>query len=338
MNKSKGSQEEQGVNGRPDLSIVVPAFNEQDSIEPLIIKIVAHFEEHPAGEFEIIFVDDGSTDDTWSHLERLSKSIDQVRALRLARNFGKAAALDLGTGEARADIIITMDADLQDDPGEIPNLLQKLGEGYDLVVGWKRNRLDPLSKRLPSKLFNAVTAKASGLKLQDFNCGLKAARREVFQSISIYGELHRYIPVLAHTAGFRVTEIPVRHHPRQFGKSKYGFKRYLRGFLDLLTVITITKYSGRPGHLFGGLGVLAGLAGGSILIYLTFVKLVLDEAIGGRPLLLFGVLLLILAFQFLFFGILAELILNERHSRNVTYLVSRDTRTTNADHASQDPA
>jgi hypothetical protein len=209
-----------------------------------------------------------------------------------------------------------MDADLQDDPAEIPRLLEKLDEGFDVVSGWKKARHDPLSKRLPSKLFNFTTATLTGIRMQDFNCGFKVYRREVFDSFSIYGELHRYIPVLAHAAGYRVGELAVVHHPRKFGVSKYGVRRYARGLLDLLTTLTITRYVRRPGHLFGGIGLIFSSIGFVILIYLSFLRLVLDEAIGNRPLLALGGLLVVVGVQFLMFGMLAELLVHRTEPIN----------------------
>ena len=203
-----------------------------------------------------------------------------------------------------------MDADLQDDPDEIPRFVEMLDAGYDLVSGWKKERLDPLSKTLPSRLFNRVTAAISGVQLHDFNCGFKAYRREIFDAVDLYGELHRYVPVLAHALGYRIAEIPVRHHARRFGKSKYGVARYLRGFLDLLTVVMLTRFAYRPGHLFGGLGAVFLLCGGAVLAYLTGLKIFAGESIGSRPLLLFGVLVVIVGLQLVLFGMLAELIIS----------------------------
>ena len=208
-------------------------------------------------------MDDGSTDGTFAALGRLHDGATNVRVVRLRRNFGKAAALQAGFAEAAGDVVVTIDGDLQDDPAEIPRLLAKLDEGFDLVSGWKTKRRDPLSRRLPSKLFNAVTSRMSGLRLHDMNCGLKAYRAEVVRGLRIYGELHRFIPVLAHYRGFRVAELPVNHRPREHGRSRYGMERYVRGFLDLLTVTFMGRYRHRPLHLFGGLGLLFGLIGSS---------------------------------------------------------------------------
>lgn len=305
----------------PDISVVAPAYNEEESVRKLWEKIDAVLG-GSAWSYEVLFVDDGSSDNTWEALRALQA--DQpatVRAIRLRRNFGKAAALSVGFGAARGKFIITMDADLQDEPAEIPNLMAKLEEGYDLVSGWKRERNDPLEKRIPSRLFNAVTRKISGLELHDFNCGLKAYRAEVVRELPLYGELHRYIPILAHADGYRVTEIPVKHHAREFGISKYGLGRYFKGFLDLLTVAAITRFVQRPGHLFGGAGLLMGALGFLILCWLTFVKFYFNEGIGQRPLLLFGVLLMILGLQLISVGLVGELIIRRLGGHRESYPV-----------------
>jgi len=262
-----------------------------------------------------VFVEDGSTDGTFVALTRLNAANDNVRAVRFRRNFGKAAALDAGFKEAEGDIVVTIDGDLQDDPAEIPRLLARLDEGYDLVSGWKEKRRDPLTRRIPSKLFNTVTGRVSGMRLHDMNCGLKAYRAEVLDGLNLYGELHRYIPVLAHYRGYRVTELPVNHRPREHGSSNYGVERYMRGFLDLLTVTFMGRYSHRPLHLFGGLGLGAGALGFAILLYLTVVKLT-GQAIGQRPLLILGVLLVAVGIQLLSLGLLSELITSHHEERS----------------------
>ena len=295
------------------ISVVIPVHNEERSIALLYDELSAAF----AGEglaWEAVFVDDGSTDGTFGALTRLHDTNDNVRAVRFRRNFGKAAALDAGFREASGDIVVTIDGDLQDDPTEIPRLLAQLDEGYDLVSGWKTKRRDPLTRRIPSKLFNAVTGKVSDVRLHDMNCGLKAYRAEVLEGMHLYGELHRYIPVLAHYRGYRVTEIPVHHRPREHGSSNYGVERYVRGFLDLLTVTFMGRYSHRPLHLFGGLGLGAGALGFVILLYLTVVKLT-GHAIGQRPLLTLGVLLVVVGIQLLSLGLLSELITSHHEER-----------------------
>jgi dolichol-phosphate mannosyltransferase len=264
--------------------------------------------------WETIFVDDGSTDGTFAALTRLHSSVDNVRVVRLRRNFGKAAALRAGFDQAGGDTVVTIDGDLQDDPAEIPRLLTKLDEGFDLVSGWKTRRRDPLSRRLLSRIFNRVTGAFSGVHLHDMNCGLKAYRAEVVHGLRLYGELHRFIPVLAHYRGFRIAELPVNHRPREHGRSRYGVERYLRGFLDLLTVSFIGRYRHRPLHLFGGLGLVLGLLGTGILVYLTIVK-ALGHAIGGRPLLILGVLLVVVGIQIFSLGLITELITSHHEER-----------------------
>lgn len=296
----------------PDLSIIVPLLDEEPTLRTLAERVGDACSS--AGiDHEIVFVDDGSTDGGWTTLERLAEERADVRCIRLRRNFGKAAALSAGVKASRGSRIMTMDADLQDDPAEIARFVAKLDEGYDLVTGWKKDRRDPLGKTLPSKFFNAVTRKLSGLDLHDFNCGFKAADRRVYESISLYGELHRYVPVLAANLGFRVAEIPVKHHPRAAGRSKYGLERYARGFLDLLTVLTISRYRTRPGHLFGGVGIGIGILGAVILAYLFGVWLLTDDPIGNRPLLLFGIMLEILSANLISLGMMSELITFRTH-------------------------
>jgi glycosyltransferase involved in cell wall biosynthesis len=290
------------------VSIVVPVKDEQDTILALVEAVEAAFP--PAASLnEIVFVDDGSRDQTWAMIREAVARFPFVVGVRLRRNFGKAAALEEGIHLSTGEIVITMDGDLQDDPVEISSFLARLDEGFDLVSGWKRARHDPLDKTLPSKLFNRVTALATGVRIHDFNCGFKAYRREIFDHVRLYGELHRFVPAIAHSMGYRVAEIPVTHHPRRFGKSKYGVKRLLKGFLDLLTVVTITRFNRRPGHLFGGIGVLAGAAGMLMLTYLTIVWF-RGEAIGDRPLLIIAALLIIVGVQFVLFGMIAELVVS----------------------------
>ena len=295
------------------ISVVIPVHNEERSVAPLYDELVAALAADGRA-WEAVFVDDGSTDGTFGALTHLHDQHDNVRVVRLRRNFGKAAALDAGFGEASGDLVVTMDGDLQDDPAEIPRLLAKLGEGYDLVSGWKTKRRDPLTRRIPSKIFNTVAGAVSGVRLHDMNCGLKAYRAEVVQGMQLYGELHRYIPVLAHYRGYRVTELAVNHRPREHGRSNYGVERYVRGFLDLLTVTFMGRYRHRPLHLFGGLGLIASLIGFLLLAYLTFLKLG-GNAIGQRPLLLLGVLLVVVGIQLLSLGLLSELITSHHEER-----------------------
>ncbi len=295
------------------ISVVIPVHDEERSVALLHDELSAALD--PLGRpWEAVFVDDGSNDGTFGALTRLHAAHDNVRVVRLRRNFGKAAALDAGFAEAAGDVIVTIDGDLQDDPAEIPRLLARLDEGYDLVSGWKAKRRDPLTRRIPSRLFNGVAGRVSGLKLHDMNCGLKAYRAEVVHGMQLYGELHRYIPVLAHYRGYRVTELPVNHRPREHGRSRYGVERYLRGFLDLLTVTFMGRYRHRPLHLFGGFGLITSLVGMAILVYLTVLKLT-GAAIGHRPLLTLGVLLVVVGIQFLSLGLLSELITSQHEER-----------------------
>jgi len=295
------------------ISVVVPVHNEERSVALLYDELRSALE--PLGrEWEAIFVDDGSTDGSFAALTRLHAGAGDVKVVRLRRNFGKAAALVAGFDQAAGDTIVTLDADLQDAPAEIPRLLAKLDEGFDLVTGWKTHRRDPLSRRAGSRVFNSVTSRVSGVRLHDMNCGLKAYRAEVVRGLRIYGELHRFIPVLAHYRGFRIAELPVNHRPREHGRSRYGVERYLRGFLDLLTVSFIGRYRQRPLHLFGGFGLVLGLAGIAILVYLTVLKAT-GHAIGQRPLLTLGVLLVVVGMQFFSLGLISEMITSHHEER-----------------------
>ena len=294
----------------PTVAVIVPVMNEEQTIAPLAQQVLEATA--AATTFTLVgihFVDDGSTDGTWDAIVATSASDPRVRGIRLRRNFGKASALQFGVGETEADIIITMDGDLQDDPRELPRFVAALQQGADVISGWKKTRHDPLGKTMPSKLFNSITAWASGIPLHDFNCGFKAYRREVFDTVHLYGELHRFVPVLAHADGFRVDEIEVTHHPRRFGQSKYGARRFLRGLLDLFTVLTLTRYARKPGHLFGAGGLLLGAAGTGILGWLSILWL-RGHPIGDRPLLLLGLLLVLVGVQMLMFGLLAELMIS----------------------------
>jgi dolichol-phosphate mannosyltransferase len=291
------------------ISIVIPLHNEERSIALLYDELDAALQPL-ADEWEAVFVDDGSTDGSFAALTRLHAVHDNVRVIRLRRNFGKAMALATGFDNARGATIVTIDGDLQDDPAEIPRLLAKLDEGYDLVSGWKTHRRDPLRRRIPSRIFNWVTGRVSGLRLHDMNCGLKAYRAEVVHGMRLYGELHRFIPVLAHYRGFRATELPVNHRPREHGRSRYGVERYVRGFLDLLTVSFMGRYRHRPLHLFGGLGLVLGAVGVIVLSYLTVLK-ALGHAIGDRPLLTLGVLLVVVGLQFFSLGLVSEMLTSQ---------------------------
>ncbi|HUK95416.1 MAG TPA: glycosyltransferase family 2 protein [Gaiellaceae bacterium] len=296
------------------ISVIVPVHDEERTVALLYDELQAALE--PLDQaWETVFVDDGSTDGSFGALTRLHSAHDNVRVVRLRRNFGKAAALAAGFANAQGDIVVTIDADLQDDPAEIPRLLAKLDEGFDLVSGWKTRRRDPLTRRIPSKIFNWVTGRVSGLRLHDLNCGLKAYRAEVVRDLRLYGELHRFIPVLAHYNGFRIAELPVNHRPREHGRSRYGVERYVRGFLDLLTVSFIGRYRHRPLHLFGGLGLVLSSLGFVVLVYLTVLKLT-GHAIGERPLLTLGVLLVVVGLQFFSLGLISELVTSQHEERS----------------------
>jgi glycosyltransferase involved in cell wall biosynthesis len=297
-----------------ELSVVVPAYNEAESLPELVERVRGALET-TGRSWELLVVDDGSTDDTHQTLQELRARYPELRFRAFLRNYGKSAALDVAFQEARGERIITMDADLQDDPREVPALLDKLEEGWDLVSGWKRVRHDPLTKTLPSKLFNAVTSLVAGIRLHDFNCGLKAYRAEVAKGLPVYGELHRFLPALAHWQGYRVTEIPVEHHPRLHGSSKYGVRRFVNGFLDLLTVTFVHSGRWSPLHVFGRVGLWLGLLGG--IIFGSFVvSWVLGNPIRMRPIFFIGLILIILAMQFISLGLLGELVV-KGHSRHV---------------------
>ena len=302
------------------LSIVIPLYNEHESLPELYDRIVETVRGMDV-EYEIIFVDDGSTDGSYGVLRELRMRDSHVEIIRFLANSGKAAGLQAGFDAATGDYLITMDADLQDDPAEIPALVAALEGGLDMVSGWKRDRKDPLTKTVPSKFFNMVVRFFSGLPLHDFNCGLKAYRSEVVRTFRLYGELHRYIPVLAKYNGFRVGEIPVQHHPRKYGCSKYGARRLVAGFLDLLTVILLTRYTAKPLHFFGSVGLLFCFHGGLVGLYI--VKLWIGSGFhniqGHQPLLVGGVFLFLPGVQFISTGLLAELITHSRMERQRTY-------------------
>lgn len=302
------------------VSVLIPAYNEQDSLKQLYDEIMESIRAmqsgNQVGDYEIWFVNDGSTDDTEKVILDLNSRDPKVHLISFRKNFGKSPALQAGFQHVSGDIVFTLDADLQDDPAEFPRFVEKIDEGYDMVVGWKYNRLDPAEKRLPSKLFNAVTSKNSGVKLHDHDCGFKCFRHEVVKALDIYGELHRYIPVLAHRKGFKITEIVVNHRKREHGKSKYGMERYMRGLFDSLTTTFLLKYSDRPMYFFGRIGVLTGFIGFVICLFLT-VLWINGHAIGGRPLLVLGVLLIMVGVQFVSTGFVCNLVV-DRNFR-VTY-------------------
>lgn len=301
------------INQNLNLSVIVPLFNEQDSLEELYRRLKEVLTSRIPSH-EIIFVDDGSQDRSFEILEKLAAQDKAVKVVRFQKNYGKSAALCMGFRLAKGEIVATLDADLQDDPSEIPKLLDKLDEGCDLISGWKRKRRDPLSKTIPSRIFNFVISLFSGLRIHDINCGLKVYRRAVTQNLHPYGELHRFLPLLAHLDGFRVGEVVVEHHPRKYGRSKFGPSRFLSGFFDLITVLFLSRYMRKPLHLFGIVGLLSFLAGFVISLYLTILRLS-GQWISNRPLLFLGILLLILGVQFISIGLIGEMITESQKKR-----------------------
>jgi len=303
------------------LSIIIPLYNEEESLPTLHKQLVESIgnamESGLIEDYEIWFINDGSTDSSEHIIKQLIEKDDRVGMISFRKNFGKAAALQAGFRRSNGDVIITMDADLQDDPAEIQKMLEKLNEGYDLVSGWKKDRKDSIEKRLPSKFFNKVTSVLSGIKLHDFNCGFKAYDRAVIDSIDLYGELHRYIPVLAHRKGFRITEIPVTHHKREFGKSKYGFERYLRGLFDSLTTSFLSKFYDRPMYFFGVVGLIL-LVVGLVICGSLSIEWFRGANIGTRPILMLGVLCIILGVQSISTGFIGDLIVDATYRKRYT--------------------
>ncbi|GBD88784.1 undecaprenyl-phosphate 4-deoxy-4-formamido-L-arabinose transferase [bacterium BMS3Abin03] len=290
------------------ISILVPLYNEEESVHPLINEIKKVM--NPLGlNYEVVFVDDGSTDNSLRKLKEICNNDKRFTYISFRKNYGKSAALQIGFKHVSGDAIITMDADLQDDPKEIPNLLKKLDEGYDVCSGWKKKRFDPIVKKLSSRFFNFVTRVMSGIKIHDFNCGLKAYRKDVVKNIRVYGELHRYIPVLAKWQGFTITEVPVQHHPRRYGKTKFGISRFFKGFIDLITVIFSTRYIKRPMHFFGFLGAISFFVGFIVLGYLTYLW-INGQPLSNRPMLFLGMLLIIVGVQFFAVGLLGEMLVH----------------------------
>jgi glycosyltransferase involved in cell wall biosynthesis len=302
--------------GHPKLSIVIPLYNESESIGELHRQII-HVSDGLNLPYEIIYVDDCSRDGSFKILRELYESdTDRIKVIQFRRNFGKSEALSAGFSVARGDMIVTMDADLQDDPAEIPNLISKLNEGYDLVSGWKKKRKDPISKTIPSWFWNRFIRLMTRIKIHDMNCGLKIYHRDVIKAIQVYGELHRYIPVLAQWEGFIVSEIPVNHRPRKFGKSKYGPSRFFKGVFDLMTVLFLSHFNKRPLHWFGILGSLTFLGGAGITIYLLVLRILKISYLSNRPLFFIGVLLLIMGIQFISIGLLGEMITRTQASNH----------------------
>jgi dolichol-phosphate mannosyltransferase len=296
-----------------DLTVIIPAYDESEALPGLIEEI--HAACGPLGlDYEIVVVDDGSSDGTPELIAELATTDDRLGCVGLRRNFGKSAALAVGFDSTDSRLIITIDGDGQDDPADIPALLAEIDEGYDLVSGWKRDRQDPWTRRLASKVFNGFTSLMTGVRMHDMNCGFKAYRGDCARSIEVYGEMHRFMPVLADQQGWTVTEVPVNHRARQFGKSRFGLERYLRGALDLVTVFFLGRYQNRPLHLFGGLGAVLVILGIAISLYLTAIWIG-GTSIGDRPLLFLGVLLIVVGVQLLSLGLLAQImVLNRREA------------------------
>lgn len=308
-----------------DISVIVPLFNEEESLRELESWIKRVMIENDFS-YEIIFIDDGSRDNSWKIIEDISKNNSNIKAIKFKRNYGKSAALYVGFEVSKGDVVITMDADLQDSPDEIPQLFNMIkNEGFDIVSGWKKKRHDPLSKRIPSKFFNFITRKISGIKLHDFNCGLKAYKSDVIKSIEVYGEMHRYIPVIAKWAGFnKIGEKIVHHKERKYGKSKFGSGRLIKGFLDLLSISFVSKFGRRPMHLFGTLGVILFLIGFGIAGYLAYSKIFLASyKMTERPLFYFGLLSMILGTQLFMTGFIAEMISRNSSERN-KYIIDQE--------------
>ncbi|OIO90002.1 MAG: glycosyltransferase [Anaerolineae bacterium CG2_30_64_16] len=296
-----------------ELSIVIPLYNEAENIEPLYAELSAALAE-VGRAYEVIIVDDGSRDDSFARLKAVHERDPRWRVIRFRRNFGQTAGFSAGFDAARGQIVITSDADLQNDPRDIPRLLAKMAEGYDIVSGWRVNRKEPfLSRRLPSMIANRLISGATGVTLHDYGCSLKAYRSEVVKSVRLYGELHRFIPAIASWMGVSVAEVPVNDRARRFGRSKYGINRTFKVFLDLITVRFILGYATRPLHIFGGLGLILSLLGIVTGLYLSFIKLALGQQIGSRPLLLLAILLVVLGVQMISIGLLAEMVMRTYH-------------------------
>lgn len=313
-----------------DISVVIPLYNEDESLPELTAWIAKVMQEHNFS-YELLFIDDGSTDNSWAVIEALKLEYPAVRAIKFRRNYGKSAALNIAFEAAQGDVVITMDADLQDSPDEIPELFRRMKEEQmDLISGWKKKRYDPISKTIPTKLFNAATRKMSGIQLNDFNCGLKAYRKDVIKTIEVYGEMHRYIPVIAKWAGFKkIGEQVVEHRARKYGVTKFGLSRFINGFLDLLSIFFVGKFGKRPMHFFGSMGVLSFLIGTFITIWLIAVKLyeismnVKYRDITDQPLFYIALVAIVVGSQLFLTGFVAELVTRSAPERN-QYLIEKE--------------
>lgn len=301
----------------PLISVVIPLYNEEESLAELGSRLEPVLQQMSDGAYEVIFVDDGSTDGSYEEIRKLHRRNNRFSAIRFRTNYGKSAALAVGFERVRGRYVFTMDADLQDDPAELPKLLAALENGYDLVSGWKKIRHDPWHKTMPSKLFNKVVQTVTRLDIHDFNCGLKVYRSEVLPNLSVYGEMHRYLPAQAHWQGFRVSELAVTHHPRKHGVSKFGVSRFIKGFLDLLTLVLTTRYARRPLHIFGAAGIISASIGFLIDLWLTIEWFLGRTTLTNRPLALLGVLLIIVGVQLISIGLIGEMVaknsLDNRH-------------------------
>ncbi|MFH1407534.1 MAG: glycosyltransferase family 2 protein [Patescibacteria group bacterium] len=304
-----------------ELSLIIPVKNEEDSLEILYSKIIKVIE-GLGKTTEIIFVDDGSTDNSFKILTGINQNDKRVKIIKLRGNWGKSVALQSGFEAAQGEIIITLDADLQDDPREIPKFIQKINEGYDLVSGWKKVRHDPLSKTLPSKIGNWACRLLTGIKIHDLNCGFKAYKREVTKNLNLYGELYKYIPILAEKQNFKVTEITIIHKVRKYGKSKFGWERNIKGFLDMLTVVFITRYLKRPAHFFGTFGLIFFIVGFVIGLYITYLRITTGSIQYRHPLLFLGMLLMIIGIQLITTGLLAEMLVSLSQKREIPPITS----------------
>ena len=299
------------------VSIIIPLYNEEESL-PHLMKAIAEVLDGQELEYKVLFVDDGSTDNSFEVCKKLHEEYPgKIQVYRFSRNHGKSAALNAGIGKADSDVIITMDADLQDDPQAIPDMLKLIDEGWDLVSGWKKKRYDPITKTIPSKFFNFITSMMSGLKINDFNCGFKAYRAQAAKSIEIYGERHRYLPALVHWEGYKVTEMVVPHHKRKYGKTKFGMNRFFNGFFDLLTLLFLRKYLANPLHFFGILGIIFCLAGTVVLGYFG-VQWIITQQMRIRPLVLLSLGSIIMGIQFFSIGLVGEMISNTQSKKTFT--------------------
>ena len=305
-------------------SILIPAYNEEQSIKELYDRITSVMDKVALDDYEILFVDDGSTDRTPEEIKKLAAKDKKVRYVVFRKNLGKSAGLSVGFERIRGDYVITMDADLQDEPKEIPKLIRKMQDGYDLVSGWKEDRQYPIDKTLPSKVFNAIVSKSTGLHFHDFNCGFKLYKREVVSELVIYGQLYRFIPALAFERGFKCAEIKVRHNKRKYGKSKYTWKRIFAGIMDIMTVVFLQKFSRRPMHIFGFTGLILFVVGFVSLVYLMILKFILGQHISDRPLMTFGAVFLLAGLQLIFTGLLAEMLTRYNH-KNSIYPIKEDS-------------